>query len=86
MENFDFSAPAEIYASKSRGGARGPMTYHRFATGAQAVAFAIEVLAPDLLGGAVLEVAEERYGAAQIRALYERADYPLERGGSRRSA
>lgn len=79
MDKFDFSAPAELFASKGRGASRRPMTYHRFPTGAEAVRFAIEGLSREMLAGAVLETGDERYGAAEIRSLYDSAAYPLQR-------
>jgi hypothetical protein len=32
-----------------------------------------------MLAGAVLETGDERYGAAEIRSLYDSAAYPLQR-------
>lgn len=79
MSAFDFSAPAEIFASKGRGASRRPMTYHRFPSMAEAVRYAVEVLAPEMLFGAIMEVDGARFGAADIRRCYESADYPLQR-------
>jgi hypothetical protein len=79
METFDYAAPAEVYASKGRGASKRPMSYRRFDTGAEAVRYAVEVLAPDVQFGTVLEAGDDRYVAADIRRLYESADYPLER-------
>ena len=79
VSKFDYSTPAEIFASEGRGASRRPMTYHRFATGAEAIRFAMEELPERLLTGAVLEVDEERFGATEIRRLYEDAAFPLKR-------
>lgn len=79
MSKFDYSVPAELFASEGRGASRRPMTYHRFATGAEAIRFAMEELSERLLTGAVLEVEDERFGAAEIRSLYENAAFPLKR-------
>jgi hypothetical protein len=82
MAAFDFTAPAEIFATKSRGASRRPMTYHRFPTGAEAVRFAIEELPADMLFGTVMEVGDARFGAEDIRQIYESSDYPFQRSNS----
>ncbi len=79
MAAFDFGALAELYPCKGRGGARSPVTYHRFETAAEAIRFAIEELPPALLNGAILEIDEERYHKDEIRAFYDSKDFPLAR-------
>ncbi len=79
MNDFDYGAPAEIFACKSRGASPRPVTYRRFASGAEAVRFAIEELPAEVLFGTVLEVNEQRFDAAEIRKLYESGAYPLQR-------
>ena len=76
--HFDYGAPAELFPTRSRKGNR-PMGYRRFSKAADAIRFAIEELAPELLTGAHLEVEEERYDCHGIRRLYEHAEYPLVR-------
>jgi len=64
-----------LFAAKSRSGSR----YRRFPYAAQAIRYAIEKLPPKVFSGTSLEVNDERYNAAQIRALYESECYPLTR-------
>ena len=75
---FDYRAPAELYASASKTGKR-PMRYTRFRSAAEAIKYAVEELAPELLIGSTLEVNEERFDGFGIRALYDSASYPLRR-------
>ena len=79
MVNFDYAAPAEVFACRSRGASARPVTYRRFDCGAEAIRFAIEEIPPELLFGAVLEVNDQRFDAKEIRKLYDSGAYPLER-------
>jgi len=76
---FDYSADAELYPRRSGLRARNKLGYRRFSTAAEAIAFAIETLPPELLNGAYLEVNEERFDASQIRSLYDDARFPRPR-------
>jgi hypothetical protein len=78
-ELFDYSAEAELFSTRPRNSRRQPLGYRRFARAADAIRFAIEDLPRQLLIGTHLEVDEVRYESAQIRLLYDSADYPLER-------
>jgi hypothetical protein len=79
MSKFDYATETELYHARSRTGRRQPVGYKRFTAAADAIRFAIEDLAPELLLGAVLEVDEKRYDSHAIRRLYASADYPLAR-------
>jgi hypothetical protein len=78
-KNFDYDTPGEIFVGRGNGGMRGPVSYRRFATSADAIQFAIEQLEPSQLRASVLEVNEERFYAGSIRQLYGDRRYPLER-------
>ncbi len=79
MNGFDYSAPAEVYACRSRGSSPRPVMYRRFVRGAEAIRFAMEELAADVLYGTVIEANEQRFDAAAIRRLYEAGAYPFPR-------
>ncbi len=79
MNDFDYTAPAEIYACRSRGSSPRPVTYRRFDSGAEAIRFAIEELPSEVLFGTVLEANDQRFDAATIRKLYDSEAYPLQR-------
>src|SRR5260370_12305327 len=78
MDGFDYSAPAELFPTRSRKRNQS-MRYQRFAKAADAIRFAIEELSPTDLLGAYLEVEEERFDCDGIRRLYENPEYPLPR-------
>jgi hypothetical protein len=81
MEQFDYTQPAELYASASRKSTRRPVMYHRFDSAAEAIRFALERLPGELLTGAVLEVGDDRLEAQDIKTLYESESFPLPRNG-----
>ena len=86
MDNFDFNAPAEVFAITRDWKRPHSMTYRRFFTGAEAIRHVMEVLHADTRrGGTVVETDAARFGLAEIRILYERADYPLPRREPSRS-
>jgi hypothetical protein len=75
MSEFDYSAPAELFATRGRSGLR----YRRFSKSAEAIRYAVEKLPAGALSAASLEVNDHRYRAADIRALYDSQRYPLAR-------
>ncbi len=78
MEHFDFNAPAEVFAI-TWGKRPHFMTYRRFLTGAEAIRHVMEVLHADMRRGTIVETDLARFHPAEIRILYQRADYPLSR-------
>jgi len=84
MSEFDYNAAAELFPARRRVPKRQPIGYRCFAQAAQAIRFAVEEVAPELLVGACLEVDERRYGSDDIRRLYESSNYPLARRASGR--
>ena len=79
MEKIDFSDPAEVYTSTGAGMRNRIMKFRRFATGAEAIRFAMEGQDIKLLGGTVIEIRDSRLAAADIRELYNSSSYPLAR-------
>jgi hypothetical protein len=75
MSDFDYRAPAELFAAQGRSGLR----YRRFPNAAQAIQYAVEKLPATVLSATSIEVDDERYDAKQIRALYDSQSYPFER-------
>jgi hypothetical protein len=78
-EAFSYDEPAEVYATDGKGPRKRPVSYRRFASGAEAIRFAVEQLPQIMQRGTVMEVGEDRYEFADIRALYESDRYPLQR-------
>ncbi len=79
MEQFNFMDPADLFVGGSRILSRFSMSYRRFATGAEAVRYAIELQGAEKLVATVMEVDEARFDAAAIRRLYDCDAYPLPR-------
>ena len=75
MSEFDYTAPAELFAAHGRTGLR----YRRFPKSAEAIRYAVEKLPAAALSATAIEVDERRYSAAEIRALYDGDRYPLAR-------
>ena len=78
--DFDFNGAADVFTGGGRIGRRLPMAYRRFATGAEAIRFAIERQALEKLPATVIEVDEVRLAGTEIRDHYESTRYPLSRG------
>ena len=78
INGFDYDAPAELFLRQSRTAKSRPR-YERFDTAAEALRFVIERLPVASLPGAYLLVEEARFGADEMRYLYDSAGYPLPR-------
>jgi hypothetical protein len=78
MSRFDYGAMAELYPSR-RFAKSQTTQYRRFNTAAEAIRYVIEEMPAKWLVGSYLEVNEQRFEGAAIKALYESADYPLAR-------
>ena len=78
MENFNFSAPAELFPSRNRKIA-SRVKYRRFDKAAEAIRFAVEDMPEPLLLGATIQIGDERFGHQQIRDLYFSERFPLKR-------
>lgn len=79
MSNFDYTAEAELFPTRSWKARSRGVTYKRFDDAAEAVRFAIEELPSECLLGTYLEVEEERFDSRGIRRLYDSTNYPLPR-------
>jgi len=83
MDAFDYNVEAELFPNSIKKSRRRSFRYQRFDRAADAIRFAVEELSAEALAGAYLEVDEQRFDAAGIRDLYDRAEYPLARSGAR---
>ena len=92
MADFDYFAAAELFTQnqfappsadgegyRARSAFRRPISYRRFATGAEAIRYAIEQLPSESLAATVLETESDRFDSGAIRGLYDDAAYPLPR-------
>lgn len=80
LEEFDYCAPAELFAQKRK--KYGPVNYRRFETAAEAIRYAIENLSRSLLDGTFIETGTERLDRRSIQLLYGSDRYPLERAAT----
>jgi len=82
---FDYNSSAELFTPKRKGiaGRRSPIAYHRFATAAEAIRFAVEEFPGIRTLGTWMQVGEERFDSEEISRLYKSSDYPLRRDASR---
>ncbi len=79
MEHFNFEEPADVFVGGGRFNQKSPMVYRRFASAAEAIRYAIEMQSADKLAATVVEADDVRFGPAEIRKLYDSADYPFSR-------
>ena len=78
MSFFDYAAAAELFPSR-RKFRTTRAAYMRFATAAEAIRYAVEVLPERSFLGTILEVDEQRFDSEELRRLYDAAEYPLAR-------
>ena len=78
MENFDYSASAELYPSR-RYAKTQQARYRRFSSAADAIRYVIEEMPGNQLAGTFLEVNDLRLEGNALRSLYDAPNYPLER-------
>ena len=76
MTDFNYDAPAELFAAQGR---RPGVRYRRFLNAAEAIRYVIEKLPPNFLSAASLKVGGVRYQASELRQLYDSDGYPLKR-------
>lgn len=79
MTHFNLAAPADLFTFARRGGHARIKSYRRFATGAEAIKFAVEDQSSDVLKHSIVESDDDRLEAAQIAELYDDAEFPLPR-------
>jgi len=79
MDQLDFAAPAEVYTAARLGMRNRSVKFRRFDTSAEAIRFVIEGQDAKLLPSTVIEVADTRIEAGDIRAHYDSPGYPLPR-------
>ena len=75
---FNYGEPSELFLTK--GVKRGHRKYHRFATAAEAIQFAIEnIPAPGARGAldAAMQVGDQRFDREEIKKLHDGHAYPL---------
>lgn len=79
MKHFRYSEPAIVFVGSGRLRRGHPTAYRRFPTGAEAVRLAIEMQRTEKLAGTVMKLDDVRFGAAEVRDLHDRDEYPLPR-------
>ena len=81
MTAFDYTEPAEVFASRIGAARHASVIYRRFDSAAAAIQYAVEELSPDFATGTFLEAGDLRLCYAEIKSLYEDAAFPLPRDG-----
>jgi hypothetical protein len=71
LEPFDFTAPADIFLRRGKLPGWAPLTYRRFHTAAEAIAYTNEELPARFRASVIMEVQEQRYDHNAIKALGE---------------
>ncbi|MEK4034560.1 hypothetical protein WOC76_11030 [Methylocystis sp. IM3] len=81
MEMSAYFEQASLYYAKSPHRRRKALVFRRFEQAAEAIRFAVEELAPEILKGSTLEINDTHYFGDQIRPLYDDGAFPLRRRG-----
>jgi hypothetical protein len=76
---FDYTASAELFMPKRKGGVRQQLSYRRFATAAEPIRFAVEDFPAVRTLGAWMRVRDERFNSDDIQRLYESTSCPRRR-------
>jgi hypothetical protein len=76
---FDFKAEAELFPGKMGSAKNAGSRYRRFDRASEAIRFAVEELPNSALLSTTLAIGEIRYGAKEIKALYDLEAFPLRR-------
>ena len=80
LMTFDYTASAELFIPKNgKAGLRQPVSFHRFATAAEAIRFAVEDFPAIHTLRAWMRVGDERFNGHDIRRLYDNNGYPRRR-------
>ncbi|RAH95886.1 hypothetical protein DLJ53_33795 [Acuticoccus sediminis] len=73
MTEEDFGLPTDIFVSRRANSKRGGLHYHRFATAAEAIEFALENYSSARPDDLVMSVDDKRFNLAAVKVMHRRA-------------